>query len=68
MERQLALIDERSGDGGDLDHRDDDHRDDYHLDDRTREVGRRAIAAARDILRAAEPRVERPAWDRRRAA
>lgn len=55
MDGQLLLIDERTA-------------DDYHLDEHTREVGRRAIEAARDILRRAEPRVERPTWDRRHAA
>lgn len=39
MERQLALIEERDVD--------------YRLDERTREIGRRGIAAARDKLRAA---------------
>lgn len=39
MERQLALIEERDVD--------------YRLDERTREIGRRGIAAARDRLRAA---------------
>lgn len=39
MERQLALIEERDVD--------------YRLDERTREIGRRGIAAARDKLKAA---------------
>jgi len=37
MERQLVLIEERGAD--------------YRLDDRTREIGRRGIAAARETLR-----------------
>ena len=37
MERQLVLIEERDAD--------------YRLDDRTREIGRRGIAAAREALR-----------------
>lgn len=55
----MLLIDERPGTPG---------ADDYHLDDHTRDVGRRAVEAARDILRQAQPKVERPAWDRRHAA
>jgi hypothetical protein len=39
MERQLVLIEERGAD--------------YRLDDRTREIGRRGIAAAREALRKA---------------
>lgn len=39
MERQLVLIEERDAD--------------YRLDDRTREIGRRGIAAAREALRKA---------------
>ncbi len=39
MERQLVLIEERDVD--------------YRLDDRTREIGRRGIAAARETLRKA---------------
>jgi hypothetical protein len=41
MERQLVLIEERSTD--------------YRLDDRTREIGRRGVAAAREALRKASP-------------
>ena len=37
MERQLVLIEERGAD--------------YRLDERTREIGRRGIAAAREALR-----------------
>lgn len=37
MERQLVLIEERGAD--------------YHLDTRTREIGRRGVAAAREALR-----------------
>ena len=37
MERQLVLIEERGAD--------------YQLDERTREIGRRGVAAAREILR-----------------
>jgi hypothetical protein len=37
MERQLVLIEERGAD--------------YRLDERTREIGRRGVAAARDALR-----------------
>ncbi|HEX2851470.1 MAG TPA: hypothetical protein VHN98_12990 [Acidimicrobiales bacterium] len=59
MDGQMLLIDERPGTPG---------ADDYHLDDHTRDVGRRAVEAARDILRQAQPKVERPAWDRRHAA
>ncbi len=40
MERQLVLIEERSAD--------------YRLDEHTREVGRRGIAAARELLRKAD--------------
>ena len=40
MERQLVLIEERSAD--------------YHLDERTREIGRRGVAAAREALRKAD--------------
>jgi hypothetical protein len=48
MELQLVLIEER--------------KTDYRLDDRTREVGRRGIAAAREALRkAAAADAERPA-------
>ena len=39
MELQLVLIEERGAD--------------YRLDDRTREIGRRGIAAAREALRKA---------------
>ena len=39
MELQLVLIEEREAD--------------YRLDDRTREIGRRGIAAAREALRKA---------------
>lgn len=39
MELQLVLIEERSAD--------------YRLDDRTREIGRRGIAAAREALQKA---------------
>jgi hypothetical protein len=39
MERQLVLIEERGAD--------------YRLDERTREIGRRGIAAAREALRKA---------------
>jgi hypothetical protein len=39
MELQLVLIEERDAD--------------YRLDDRTREIGRRGIAAAREALRKA---------------
>ena len=47
MERQLVLIEERGAD--------------YRLDDRTREIGRRGIAAAREALRrAAEESAKRP--------
>jgi len=41
MERQLVLIEERGAD--------------YRLDERTREIGRRGVAAARDALRKATP-------------
>jgi hypothetical protein len=37
MERQLVLIEEREAD--------------YRLDERTREIGRRGVAAAREALR-----------------
>ena len=52
MERQLVLIEEREAD--------------YRLDERTREVGRRGIAAAREILRQAPS--ETPKQHRRTAA
>ena len=52
MERQLVLIEEREAD--------------YRLDERTREVGRRGIAAAREILRQAP--AETPKQHRRTAA
>lgn len=39
MERQLVLIEERGAD--------------YQLDERTREIGRRGVAAAREALRKA---------------
>lgn len=39
MDRQLVLIEERGAD--------------YRLDERTREIGRRGIAAAREALRKA---------------
>ena len=52
MERQLVLIEERGAD--------------YRLDDRTREIGRRGIAAAREALRKAAE--ERARHDRRDAA
>ncbi len=51
MERQLALIEERGAD--------------YRLDDRTREVGRRGIAAARQALR---PPTERTTKQTRKTA
>jgi len=41
MERQLVLIEERGSD--------------YRLDERTREIGRRGVAAAREALRNAAP-------------
>ena len=41
MERQLVLIEERGTD--------------YRLDERTREIGRRGVAAAREALRKANP-------------
>lgn len=41
MERQLVLIEERGAD--------------YQLDERTREIGRRGVAAAREALRKAAP-------------
>lgn len=41
MERQLVLIEERGTD--------------YQLDERTREIGRRGVAAAREALRKATP-------------
>ena len=41
MERQLVLIEERGTD--------------YQLDERTREIGRRGVAAAREALRRATP-------------
>lgn len=41
MERQLVLIEERGTD--------------YHLDERTREIGRRGVAAAREALRQTTP-------------
>jgi hypothetical protein len=41
MERQLVLIEERGAD--------------YRLDERTREIGRRGIAAAREALRKSAP-------------
>jgi hypothetical protein len=48
MELQLVLIEERAAD--------------YRLDDRTREIGRRGIAAAREALRKAESeRTAKPA-------
>ena len=40
MERQLALIEDRGAD--------------YRLDERTREIGRRGVAAAREALRRAQ--------------
>lgn len=45
MERQLVLIEERGAD--------------YQLDERTREIGRRGVAAAREALRKATPSAER---------
>ena len=45
MELQLVLIEERGAD--------------YRLDDRTREIGRRGIAAAREALRKAAETDER---------
>ena len=45
MERQLVLIEERDTD--------------YRLDERTREIGRRGIAAAREALRKSSDRTER---------
>ena len=48
MERQLVLIEERGAD--------------YRLDERTREIGRRGIAAAREALRkSAEERARQTA-------
>ena len=49
MKRQLVLID--------TDHVGDDH---WRLDDRTREVGRRGVAKAREALREAARRAEHP--------
>ena len=54
MERQLVLIEERGAD--------------YRLDERTREIGRRGIAAAREALRRATPPPGAPLHDRRRTA
>lgn len=53
MERQLVLIEERDVE--------------YRLDDRTREIGRRGIAAARETLRKATE-ADRKAAARRRTA
>ena len=47
MELQLVLIEERGAD--------------YRLDDRTREIGRRGIAAAREALRKAASSEASPA-------
>lgn len=56
MERQLVLIEERGTD--------------YRLDERTREIGRRGVAAAREALRNAAPApvAERSRHGRRSAA
>ena len=54
MERQLVLIEERGAD--------------YRLDERTREIGRRGIAAAREILRKAPDDAPKQHHDRRRTA
>jgi hypothetical protein len=54
MERQLVLIEERGAD--------------YRLDERTREIGRRGIAAAREILRKAPAEASAPKQHRRTAA
>jgi hypothetical protein len=52
MELQLVLIEERGAD--------------YRLDDRTREIGRRGIAAAREALR--KSAAETPDRHRRKTA
>lgn len=48
MERQLVLIDTP---GKGKTQVDDGPRPDWHIDSRTREVGRKGIAAAREALR-----------------
>jgi hypothetical protein len=54
MERQLVLIEERDAD--------------YRLDERTREIGRRGIAAAREALRRAAAADASAGRDHRRSA
>ena len=54
MERQLVLIEERGAD--------------YRLDERTREIGRRGIAAAREALRKSAPALPPSAHHRKTAA
>ena len=54
MERQLVLIEERGAD--------------YQLDERTREIGRRGVAAAREALRKAHSPSGDPARHGRKTA